>query len=783
MQRIKMRTKLICVAAAAMAFASQAYCGAADGQQGKRPFTLRDDIGFTHFVSGEDGYSTEWPEGIQFSPNGDYVTVLTAQGRLDLNQVEETLRFYRVQDIEAFLKQPGESPAPSPIWEVSRKGKKEPISHFGWLPDSSGIVLLEYTDGEYMRLVLVDLRKKTTEVLTEQIVRHTNFGVSDREHYVYVAEDQGARKELEEKREAELQAPMRAFTGGTAWWNLLKPENPGVIRDLLNGRNHLWAVQGGQPFEVKHDGAPLDPADFNFRGTLSLSPDGQSIVTRMRVKNISQAWEKVYLPPYASTPYNNIHVGGSASEFVRIDLKTGAMQPLMDAPPAGEADWPGNDYGAEWSSDGRAVVLSGTFLESKDGRPTHPCVAVVELPSLKSSCVEKLRARRGPNEELSADYRYVMSARFVEGDKNRVEITFADREEAAGTVEYRRTGQGDWQVAGEQKGIHRTGRNGVEISVKQAFDQPPLLVASEKGKAKVIWDPNPEFRQIELGQAKIYRWKDKEGRDWEGGLYLPASYRAGQRYPLVIQTHGFTESVFTPSGAYSTAFAARELAAAGIAVLQVGGAKACGAGPDEASCEVAGFEAGARQLATDGIVDLQRVGYIGFSHSVWYGMEFLTNGSLPLRAVLLADGIMVDYLQFALNGIDFKTEIGAKPFGEGLETWVKRSPGFHLDKVTAPLLIDGQHDWVLQMWQPYVGLKYLKKPVELDLINTDEHVITNPVERMASQGLTVDWFRFWLQDHEDANAAKKEQYARWQSMRELQAENEKKASSAEAAKK
>ncbi len=55
----------------------------------------------------------------------------------------------------------------------------------------------------------------------------------------------------------------------------------------------------------------------------------------------------------------------------------------------------------------------------------------------------------------------------------------------------------------------------------------------------------------------------------------------------------------------------------------------------------------------------------------WYGMELLTNGSLPLKATLLADGITVDYFNFGLLGIDFHDEIGAKPFGEGLETWVK----------------------------------------------------------------------------------------------------------------
>jgi hypothetical protein len=61
------------------------------------------------------------------------------------------------------------------------------------------------------------------------------------------------------------------------------------------------------------------------------------------------------------------------------------------------------------------------------------------------------------------------------------------------------------------------------------------------------------------------------------------------------------------------------------------------------------------------------------------------------------------------------------------------------------------------------------------MINTDEHVITNPVERLASQGLTVDWFRFWLQGYEDPDPTKTEQYRRWRELRKMQAENEKKA--------
>ncbi len=123
--------------------------------------------------------------------------------------------------------------------------------------------------------------------------------------------------------------------------------------------------------------------------------------------------------------------------------------------------------------------------------------------------------------------------------------------------------------------------------------------------------------------------------------------------------------------------------------------------------------------------------------------------------------------------------IGAPPFGEGLQLWLKRSPGFNLDKVATPLLVVGEGPYsLLYMWEPYAGLRYLHKPVDLIMLNSDEHVLTNPAVRMASQGGSVDWFRFWLQDYEDPDPTKTEQYARWRELRKLQEESEKKSPAA-----
>jgi dipeptidyl aminopeptidase/acylaminoacyl peptidase len=373
---------------------------------------------------------------------------------------------------------------------------------------------------------------------------------------------------------------------------------------------------------------------------------------------------------------------------------------------------------------------------------------------------------------VEEDYHFVVDVRFAAGDKHRVVVSFINHiDHSVENAEYKSIADGTWQIVERRKGGAEAGYGGLQVVVKQTFDRPPVLVATDKRTFRVIWDPNPQLNNIELGQAKIYAWKDKEGREWKSGLFEPTNYKPGQRYPLVIQTHGFEESEFRPSGVFPTAFAARALAATGMAVLQVGGD--CPVlTVDEGPCFVSGYETAANQLVSEGLVDPERIGIIGFSRGCFHVMEALTKGSLHFSAASITDGVMENYLQYMM-WLDPNNEsdsmIGAKPFGEGLQQWLKLSPGFNLDKVNAPLLINGRGSFgVLGMWEPYAGLRYLHKPVDLVMLNTDEHILTNPAVRMASQGGTVDWFRFWLKDEEDPDPAKAEQYARWRELRKLQ---------------
>jgi hypothetical protein len=95
---------------------------------------------------------------------------------------------------------------------------------------------------------------------------------------------------------------------------------------------------------------------------------------------------------------------------------------------------------------------------------------------------------------------------------------------------------------------------------------------------------------------------------------------------------------------------------------------------------------------------------------------------------------------------------GGEPFGVGLKEWMKNSPLFRAEKISAPLRIEASEGPIslILMLEPYHLLSYMHKPVELIYYSrTGTHPLTNPAQRLEPQGGSVDWFRFWLQSYED----------------------------------
>lgn len=346
----------------------------------------------------------------------------------------------------------------------------------------------------------------------------------------------------------------------------------------------------------------------------------------------------------------------------------------------------------------------------------------------------------------------IKSVRFPTRDVDQVSIDYLPADDPTQT-KTRLLSKANTGWKAEEINSSRELGSPVTVTVRQGLNDPPVLIATDNTtlKSRMVWDPNPQLKQFNLGEASAYRWKDKTGRDWVAGLYKPPDYQPGHRYPLVVQTHGFRENEFRPSGWYPTAFAARALAAHGFVVLQVMDCLA--RGTDEGPGQVLGYESAVEKLAAEGLIDSDTVGIVGFSRSCYYVMEALTTSALRFKAASITDGVNAGYLQYIMT-VDFGTDggrrdasalNGAAPYSDGLQRWIKRSPEFNIDKVTAPLQVVSLNDFLtLYMWEPYALLRDLKKPTDLIVINSNEHVLTNPGARLVSQGGTVDWFRFWL---------------------------------------
>ena len=757
----------ICYVATAALAVAPSICEA------QRPFTVADDIAFTYFG---DPFLDK-AEPLSVSPDGAYVVVHTEHGRLDIDCPESSLRIYRTADVRSFLLHPRMDIQPPPIWSFSKSTYKDGpvISKLKWLRDSSGFGFLSKSNTGEDRLFLADVRTRTIRALTPEGQRVTGFDIRDASHFVYTVLSPAIR----EQAASEGAAVSLVGTNRTIA-SLLSPASALEWHDL----SELWGVVGGKRARVE-DTSSYTPLAVHWKGqlALALSPDGHTVLTALTVPLVPSDWATLYPPPYALGPLrlsprqqnpNGFDGWSDVSRYALVDLATNSIKPLPLGPLGYEAGWVGLPY-TDWSKDGASIALTDTFLD-RDGADSHtvpirPCAAVIDVKKNQANCVELVLGDKS-NGEHEDGYHLIDGIQFDPQSKERVTLKYIYPGDASAMISYTRSSSGSWIADPSTAELPESDRP-IQVSIRQSLNDPPLLMATDTATkvSRVIWDPNPWLKNVELGDVSVYRWKDETGRSLLGGLFKPPHFTPGKRYPLVIQNHGFSETDFVPSGIYPEGFAARELAAAGFIVLQARGCPIRHT-PEEGLCQVAAYESAVKQLVADGLVDPDRIGIIGFSRTCYYTLEAITTSKIHFGAASITDGIDMGYLQYMLSDKVYSPDsisvIGAPPFGKGLERWLKESPEFNMDKVATPLLVVGVGQvGILNEWEPYSTLWHLDKPVDLILLKQGTHPLTNPAQRMVSQGSTVDWMRFWLKGEEDPDPTKKEQYGRWRLLRAL----------------
>jgi dipeptidyl aminopeptidase/acylaminoacyl peptidase len=765
-------------------------------QAQNRKFTVRDSIEMTTF--------SEPPHYIPnanapASPDGKRFAIVTSRGILKSNQIESTVRIFDTESIERFLNA-GEDAAQIPAGKLLARMVSVPVAYTGapysplisdlrWAKDSQSLYFLAQNAAGQHYLCNVNIKTGRTAALSPRTDYDVErYSVGDR-LALFVAIRLSSVPPSEQLPGEKINADASDVTGQSID-SILFPHQDGQLARLSR---ELWISRAGRSHLVKDASAALNGNDMvKYLDVLSISPDNRFAIRLMPVDDVPATWQ-TYLPlkgfeDWRANLTNKSPVNyWKPQQYVLVDLASEKVQRLLDAPLGGSlAHLEATE--AVWSDDGKRILLTNTFLPldgadaaTREKRANICAVAEMDLPTRETRCIASSRDAGNPTVEYPDPLR-LQDASFGETSDEVVVHLGWPRESRYETDKYKLS-NGEWKVVRSDKGaigqVKSIGPDPkdlakVVITVKQGLNDPPILWARDviTGKEREIWNPNPQLRQMKMGEASVYRWKNSSGEDFIGGLVKPIDYVPGRRYPLVIQTHGFQESEFITDGPFPTAMAARPLSSEGIVVLQVGSNHLHYDEATEAHEQVTGYASAIDKLASEGIVDPARVGIIGFSRTCWYVETALIERPTLFATASITDGIDQSYMQSLLydadNVSDTQRVFGGTPFGEGLKNWIEKAPGFHLDKVRSPLLITAiKPTAILEEWEIYSSLYQQKKPVDFLYIPNGQHVLQKPLDRFASQQTNVDWFTFWLLDYERPQSEDPEAYKRWEHLREL----------------
>lgn len=771
-------------------------------EDGRQSFSVKDDIAMVRFNDPPEEHDVSEQDADLYSPDGNLVAVVTTRGILSTDRVQSSISIFRLKDVASFLESPS-APPPMPrlvaaiaaIPEGQQTVAYAPmIRDLRWSADGTHLYFRGQNERGGFQLYEVGANGNGLRRLTPPSYDVDRFDVV-RNTIVYTA----ARMNIPPPSPgAWINRDALDATGYRSKDILF----PGQMKSFDAETFYLFTVHpGARPEQPRR--VPLysirDTSMLLYTLPFQLSPDSRYVVSvEPFVGKIPRIWEQydpVPLFEHRRLRSDNPDVTRPDTivrprRYALIDLRTGAVNALLNAPNAQQLGYFDDANLVAWSKDGTRVLITNSFFPidaaGRSNASTHrkPCaVASVDIPSLRSRCLyfddDAIGLTLGPV----------------------TDVTFGpDRDEALVTTKSSRGGQGTavfhllngaWarvdmaaatqnDGASEERGAESTNRSHkIRIYLKQSLNGPPALWASDirRNDARLLWNPNPQLNHLHFGDASVYRWKDSSGRDWTGGLVKPVGYVAGHRYPLVLQMYLFRENQFLTDGTDPSAFAAREFASAGFVVLQI--RKQSNVLSDlDAEASLAGYESAIQSLADKGLIDPARVGVVGFSWTCWYVVNALVKAPRLFAAATIAEGLDNSYMQYMIfgpNSPNIQAQMnqirGGPPWGAGLDRWVKEAPGFHLEKVQTPLRIEAMTPLsILQEWELYGSLYMQHKPVDLIYFPNGAHIHQRPQERLESQQGDVDWMRFWLQGYEDPAASKRAQYERWRQLKETLAE-------------
>jgi len=684
------------------------------------------------------------------SPGATHFALLLRRGNLSNNTNEFTLQIWSTS--QASTKR-----APDQSITLASSSNRPGIQDVKWLPQGETLFFLGERQGELHQLYSFNIKSGELTQLSHSSTNVLSYGASTDGRAIVLAAEEPAREIWD-------RAAMRQGL-------LVSPELP--VQDLIVGKrdpgdprfcDYVQIILLRRDRDALSERRIADHVKMWPGDPLSLSPDLMNVLLPVMVELIPESWADYQDPLIQRLARNRVRAGQYSvlRRYAVLDVATGKLDSLIDAPI--DVRYPAS---FAWNPSGRSAVVTNTYLpiaavsKSRGVADTGSSFTVeVDLATrqVKKLSSDKLLAPAWNDEDtLTFDT-------AVPGEGERPQATFRRRAD-------------NWEKARTVTQAAIVNKASRKFSVVEDLNTPPRLIVRDgrPDRSRTLFDPNPRFSRLAFGRVRKLHWRTVDGFEESGGLYFPVGYESGRRYPLVIQTHGFDSAQFWIDGPYTTGFCAQALAGRGIMVLQA----------EEDSREfdthsgtlynVQMFEAAIEDLNGRGLIDPERIGIIGFSHTAPDVAYALIRSKYHFTAAAFADAVDNGYLLYLFdNTPDYQRSIegslGGPPFApDSLETWLRRSPTFNMNEIATPIrIVAASPVDLLYEWDWLQGLARLGKPVEMVVLQDGAHELQKPWERIVSQEGNVDWFSFWLAGYEEPIPAKRDQYLRWEKMCEVQ---------------
>lgn len=741
-----------------------AFCSNSDGGSAQQaPFTVEHSVEWTRIVA-VGHRQLPHPDMVLFSPDRAHFLVHTRRGDVVRNANVERVIVFEAKAVETYLRSTILRPPQGRILaEVLVQQDANELTSVTWI-DEQRIGFLAEGDNRALQVFVADLATGSARQVTSSRTPVASFAIAGDTLLYYSHRDVS-------------EALVRPVDDQIIYSVIVPPSANSTALELFK-----LSISSGV---VRRIDLPAARVSGEYRN-IWLSPRGRYGVVLTPALNVPNHWSEYR----AGSHESRYTAGGSVVQpdslealfsaklrYVLVDLDTGEVRPLLDAPSGSIAQTFGPTE-VYWLDDEYSVIVSHTYLpltgdaEERARRASGAGIAEVDL---RSGAAVPIAWEPAAGSFAHGDFSGLV--RSVDWDRTSKTLLL-ERQASSGAASerYRKDGKRWKQV----KAPHRLGNTGrLNVGVKQALTERPRLYASTTAQVgKLLFDPNPGADALAFGQVEVMKWTDDNRLPWVGGLVYPTGYVAGRKYPLVLQTHGFRQDRFLlegPGDDVGTAFAAQPLANAGFIVLQAGESPGAVTNDEhEARLVAQGWRAAIRELVVRGLVDPERVGIVAFSRTCMHAIRFLADFPDVASAVTLADGpwwgygnqaLQTNYPKAAVDEILGVTS--GKPDPRRLQEWFDAQPLYALPGSRAAVRIEAMGPGaVVALWETFAILQNANRPVDMIYFRDGGHNLMKPAERIGSQQGNVDWLRFWLKGEEDADPTKAGQYERWRNLRD-----------------